>query len=139
MSYETVSYNGAQAMEISGFKRTVTSFQEAENSVLCSLNLLNVTQNLIFTLGIALIIGLSGYQIFLGKHSIATFVSLLAYFSQLHAPLAFFGSFYNQVQNNLVDAERMLALVSVFRTACNPRLKLIARIVPTQTWNHRSS
>lgn len=114
MSYETVSYNAAQAMEISGFKRTVTSFQEAENSVLCSLNLLNVTQNLIFTLGIALIIGLSGYQIFLGKHSIATFVSLLAYFSQLHAPLAFFGSFYNQVQNNLVDAERMLALVRFF-------------------------
>ena len=39
-------------------------------------------------------------------------VSILAYFSQLQGPLAFFGSFYTMVQNNMIDAERMLELVS---------------------------
>ena len=48
------------------------------------------------------------------------FVSLLAYISQLQAPLAVFGSFYNQVQNNLVDAERMLALVSISQQVEHP-------------------
>ena len=79
--------------------------------MLFSLNLLNVTQNLIFTFGMGLVAFLSAYQISIGRQTVAMFVSLLAYFSQLQAPLAFFGSFYNQVQNNLVDAERMLALV----------------------------
>ncbi|GMG07374.1 unnamed protein product [Aspergillus oryzae] len=41
---------------------------------------------------------------------VAMFVTLLTYLAQLQAPLNFFGSFYTQVQNNLVDAERMLAL-----------------------------
>ena len=133
MSYETVCYNGAIAIEASGFRRSVKIFQEAEFSVLLSLNLLNVTQNVVFTLGVALVVGLSAYQIFLGKHSVATFVSLLAYFSQLHAPLAFFGSFYNQVQNNLVDAERMLDLVSLPDSVRNPRMQLMNGIVQLYT------
>lgn len=70
-----------------------------------------MTQNLVFTIGVALLVLLSAYQISTGRQTVATFVSLLAYFTQLQGPLAFFGSFYNQVQNNLVDAERMLALV----------------------------
>lgn len=111
MSYETVCYNGAFATETSNFRKVVNAFQEAEYSVLFSLNFLNVTQNMIFTFGMALIVFLSAYQISVGRQTVAMFVGLLAYFSQLQAPLAFFGSFYNQVQNNLVDAERMLALV----------------------------
>lgn len=112
MSYETVYYNGAVPTELSNFQTVIVAFQKAEYSVLFSLNLLNITQNLIFTLGVIPVVLLSSYQISIGIHNVAMFVSLLAYFSQLQAPLAFFGSFYNQVQNNLVDAERMLALVS---------------------------
>ena len=33
------------------------------------------------------------------------------YFAQLQAPLAFSGSFYNQVQHDMVDEERMLTLL----------------------------
>ncbi|CAD6577321.1 MAG: hypothetical protein ASARMPRED_008216 [Alectoria sarmentosa] len=109
-SYETVCYNGALATETTNFQKVVKAFQGAEFPVLFSLNLLNVTQNLIFTFGMGLVAFLSAYQISIGRQTVAMFVSLLAYFSQLQAPLAFFGSFYNQVQNNLVDAERMLAL-----------------------------
>ncbi|KAJ4357163.1 uncharacterized protein N0V89_001738 [Didymosphaeria variabile] len=50
------------------------------------------------------------------------FVSILAYFTQLQAPLQFFGSFYNQVQNNLIDAERMLALNAKEIMRCDGRI-----------------
>lgn len=114
MAYETVHHNSAIGMVTDKFRQVVSAFQVAEYSVLFSLNGLNVVQNLIFTFGIALIVLLSAFQISIGQHDVAFFVALLAYFNQLRAPLAFFGSFYNQVQNNLVDAERMLDLVSLF-------------------------
>ena len=133
-AYETVCYNSAFATENSNFQKVVRAFQEAEFSVLFSLNLLNVTQNSIFTIGMTLIVFLSAYQISLKRQTVASFVSLLAYFAQLQAPLAFFGSFYNQVQNNLVDAERMLALVryhpeSHFRALICSKFKYKTRIV----------
>jgi ATP-binding cassette, subfamily B, vacuolar membrane transporter HMT1/ACLQ len=112
MAYETVHHNSAVLSEVFKFRSLVRSFQRAESSVLLSLNLLNVIQNFIFILGLILVCVLSAYQISVGDHSVSDFVTLTTYFAQLHAPLAFFGSFYNQVQNNLVDAERMLDLVS---------------------------
>ena len=42
---------------------------------------------------------------------VSDFVTLIVYFAQLQAPLAFFGTYYTMVQNNLIDAERMLDLV----------------------------
>ena len=112
MSYETVHHNNAVGSELSKFQILVKAFQNAEFSVLFSLNSLNAAQNLIFTFAVMLACLLSAYQISLDLHQVAMFVALLTYLAQLQAPLTFFGSFYTQVQNNLVDAERMLALVS---------------------------
>ncbi|MCJ1401064.1 hypothetical protein MMC11_004276 [Xylographa trunciseda] len=109
-SYETVHHNSAMEAEASKFETYVQGYQASEFSVLLSLNGLNIVQNSVFTLGTLFVVLLSAYQISLGTQSIAQFVSMLAYFAQLQAPLAFFGSFYNQVQNNLIDAERMLDL-----------------------------
>ncbi|UKZ72373.1 hypothetical protein TrVFT333_000002 [Trichoderma virens FT-333] len=71
--------------------------------------MLNAVQNLIFTLGVAVVSLLSAYNISSGAEDVALSVSLIAYLAQLQAPLGFFGSFYTQIQNNLIDAERMLA------------------------------
>jgi ATP-binding cassette, subfamily B, vacuolar membrane transporter HMT1/ACLQ len=111
LSYEPVHHNGALPMEARRFENHVRSFQSAEFSVLLSLNALNIAQNTILTLGVLLVILFSALQISIGLHTVSMFVGILAYFTQLQAPLQFFGSFYNQVQNNLVDAERLLDLV----------------------------
>lgn len=113
MAYETVHHNCAVHLELSKFRSLVEYFQRAEYYVLFSLNGLNAIQNFIFILGVVLVCLLSGYQISIGVLRVSDFVTLITYFAQLQAPLAFFGSFYNQVQNNLVDAERMLDLVSL--------------------------
>lgn len=112
MSYETVHHNSALSQDSANFASHVDAYQRSESSVLLSLSILNITQNSILTLGVLLVVSLSAFQISRGHQTVAMFVSILAYFTQLQAPLQFFGSFYNQVQNNLIDAERMLALVS---------------------------
>lgn len=111
ISYETVHHNGAVRIEVDRFGRHVAAYQKSEFLVLFSLNFLNITQNMVLTLGILLVTLISALEISVGMHTVAMFVGTLGYFSQLQAPLQFFGSFYNQVQNNLVEAERMLDLV----------------------------
>ena len=118
MSYETVHHNDALSLETERFSGHVGSYQTAEYSVLLSLNVLNITQNAILTLGVLLVILLAAFEISSSTLTVATFVSILAYVTQLQAPLQFFGSFYNQVQNNLIDAERMLSLVSYATLFC---------------------
>ncbi|KAH8773852.1 P-loop containing nucleoside triphosphate hydrolase protein [Diaporthe sp. PMI_573] len=111
LSYETVHQSGAVSMEISRYEKLISYFQKAEYDVFFSLNLLNVVQNSVFTLGILVACYWNAYQISMDLHKVATFVTLLTYLAQLQAPLNFFGSFYTRsVQNNLVDAERMLEL-----------------------------
>ena len=98
-------------MEISRYTNIISHFQKSEYNVLFSLNLLNAVQNGVFTLGTLLVCYLNAYQISMNMQDVSMFVTLLTYLAQLQAPLNFFGSFYTQVQNNLVDAERMLELV----------------------------
>ena len=112
-SYETVHYSSAATAEISRFSRFMNIFQKAEFKVSVSLSLLNAVQNAVFTLGTLLVCYLNAYQISVDMQDVATFVTLLTYLAQLQAPLNFFGTFYTMVQNNLVDAERMLELVSI--------------------------
>ncbi|KAK8044767.1 ABC transporter [Apiospora rasikravindrae] len=111
LSYETVHQNDAVPTELGRYSRLITHFQEAEYRVFFSLNLLNGVQNSIFTMGTLLACYLNAYQISIDLHHVSMFVTLITYLAQLQAPLNFFGSFYTQVQNNLVDAERMLELV----------------------------
>ncbi|KAH6646692.1 ABC transporter [Truncatella angustata] len=110
MAYETVQHNCAVKSETERFKEQVTVYQRAERIVYWSLNAMNLTQSSIFTVGTALIVVLSAYKISTGQESIASFVTLMTYFSQLQAPLNFFGTYYTMLQNNLIEAERMLDL-----------------------------
>ncbi|RWA08688.1 hypothetical protein EKO27_g6420 [Xylaria grammica] len=110
LSYETVHHSGAIHTEISRYEGLMHPYQRAEYRVLFSLNALNAVQNGVFTLGTLLLCYLNAFQISTDLQQVPMFVTLLTYLAQLQAPLNFFGSFYTQVQNNLVDAERMLEL-----------------------------
>jgi ABC-type transport system involved in Fe-S cluster assembly fused permease/ATPase subunit len=118
MSYETVHHNGAVPIETERFGDHVVEYQKAEWRVLFSLNILNIAQNMILTIGVLLVVVISSLQIAVGIQTVAMFVGILGYFTQLQAPLQFFGSFYSQVQNNLIDSERMLDLVRLHRRDC---------------------
>jgi ATP-binding cassette, subfamily B, vacuolar membrane transporter HMT1/ACLQ len=92
MAYETVQHNCAVKVETEKFRDQVTIYQKAERLVQLSLNLLNVTQSSVFTLGTALIVALSAYKISIGQQKVSEFITLISYFAQLQAPLSFFGT-----------------------------------------------
>ncbi|TRX95056.1 hypothetical protein FHL15_004141 [Xylaria flabelliformis] len=110
MAYETVQHNCAVPAETEKYKGHVITYQKAERLVQLSLNFLNLIQSSVFTIGVAMIVVVSAYKIAHGQQSVSDFVSLITYFAQLQAPLNFFGTFYTMLQNNLIEAERMLEL-----------------------------
>ncbi|KAK3312305.1 P-loop containing nucleoside triphosphate hydrolase protein [Apodospora peruviana] len=110
MAYETVQHNCAVGPETARFRGQVVNYQMAERLVQWSLNGLNLTQSSIFSIGTALLVAVSAYKISIGQQTVSEFVSLIVYFTQLQGPLNFFGTYYTMLQNNLIEAERMLDL-----------------------------
>ncbi|KAH7322586.1 putative transport protein [Stachybotrys elegans] len=110
LAYETVQHNCAIPREAQRFKDHVVVYQRAERLVQWSLNGLNLTQSSIFTVGTALLVGVSAYKISIGEQTVGDFVTLINYFVQLQGPLNFFGTYYTMLQNNLIEAERLLDL-----------------------------
>ncbi|KAL9029514.1 MAG: hypothetical protein Q9196_002252 [Gyalolechia fulgens] len=110
MSYETVKYFNAEDYEFSRYRNAVRDYQRAEYKVLISLNIMNVSQNLVFTLGLMVTCFIAAYQVTTGQRKVGRFVALLTYMAQLQGPLNFFGTFYRSIQSAMINSERMLEL-----------------------------
>lgn len=110
VSYETVKYFNAEQYEFSRYRNAVRDFQRAEYKVLMSLNVMNVSQNLVFTLGLLITCFIAAYQVTTGQRNVGSFVALLTYMAQLQGPLNFFGTFYRSIQSAMINSERMLEL-----------------------------
>lgn len=109
-NYETVKYFNAEEWEFKRYEEAVKTYQSAEWKAMTSLNVMNISQNLIFTMGLLATCLLSAYRVTTGKATVGSFVALLTYMAQLQSPLNFFGTLYRSLQSNLVNAERMLEL-----------------------------
>lgn len=110
VSYETVKYFNAEAYEFDRYRDAVNKFQKAEYKVLFSLNLMNITQNMVFMLGLLVTCFISAYQITTGQQDVGKFATLITYMGQLQSPLNFFGTFYRMIQSAMINSERMLEL-----------------------------
>jgi len=109
-SYESVKYFNAEAYEFSRYRSAVSAFQKMEYKVIISLNVLNISQNMVFMTGHLLTSFLMAYQVTTKKREVGDFVTLLTYMAQLQAPLNFFGSFYRGIQSAMISGERLLEL-----------------------------
>lgn len=110
VSYETVKYFNAEEYEFERYKKAVTTYQAAEYEVMTSLNLMNISQNAIFMLGLMITSFIAAYQVTTGALDVGGFVTLNAYMAQLQAPLNYFGTFYRMIQSAMINSERMLEL-----------------------------
>lgn len=110
VSYETVKYFNAEAYEFNRYREAVKKYQNAEYKVLFSLNIMNVSQNMVFMLGLLVTCFIAAYQITTGEQEVAKFVVLVTYMGQLQQPLNFFGTFYRMIQSAMINSERMLEL-----------------------------
>ncbi len=110
VSYESVKYFNAEAYEFKRFRDAVCAFQKQEYTLHISLNIMNIVQNLVFTLGLMITCFIAAYQVTIGQRPVGDFVSLLTYMAQLQAPLNFFGTFYRSIQMAMINSERLLEL-----------------------------
>jgi len=83
IAYETVKYFNAEDYEFRRYRNAVKAYQKAEYRVLLSLNVMNVSQNVVFTLGLLVACFLAAYQVNQGDIKVGGFVALLAYLAQL--------------------------------------------------------
>jgi ABC-type transport system involved in Fe-S cluster assembly fused permease/ATPase subunit len=109
-SYETVKYFNAEDYEFRRYRSAVTAFQKMEYKVTISLNILNISQNMVFMTGLLVTSFIAAYQVTTGVRDVGDFVSLMTYMAQLQQPLNFFGSFYRGVQSAMISGERLLEL-----------------------------
>lgn len=110
VSYETVKYFNAEQYEFKRYRGAVQDYQTAEYKVLISLNVLNVSQNLIFMLGLLVMCFIAAYQVTTGRRKVGDFVALLTYMAQLQNPLNYFATFYRSIQSAMINSERLLEL-----------------------------
>ncbi|KAF1809423.1 hypothetical protein P152DRAFT_476551 [Eremomyces bilateralis CBS 781.70] len=110
VSYETVKYFNAEPYEYNRYRQAVLKFQSAEYKVLYSLNLMNVTQNMVFMIGLMVACFIAAFQVTTNQLRVGKFVTLLTYMAQLQQPLNFFGTFYRMIQSAMINSERMLEL-----------------------------
>lgn len=96
IAYETVKYFNAEAYEFNRYKEAVVAYQKAEYYVMFSLNVLNVTQNLMFTSGLVVACYLIAYQVTNGQARVGDFVTLLTYMAQLQGMLTILTRLYTR-------------------------------------------
>lgn len=109
-AWDTVKYFNAEAYEFGRYRTSIVVMQGFEYWVQVTLAFLNTVQGALFMLALLSACFIEAYQVAQGYESVGRFVILISYMAQLQAPLNFFGTFYRTIQNNLINAERMLEL-----------------------------
>ena len=109
-SWDTVKYFNAEEYEFDRYRKSIKLMQGFEFFVDLTLALMNTVQGTLFMVALLCVCFIEAYQVSTGYQSVGNFVTLLIYMAQLQAPLNFFGTFYRAIQNNLINAERMLEL-----------------------------
>ena len=68
---------------------------------------------MIFTIGMTIVMAMSGAAVLRGEQTIGDFVLINALLMQLSIPLNFIGFVYREIKQGLVDIEAMFALLDV--------------------------
>ncbi|KAJ1825429.1 ATP-binding cassette-type vacuolar membrane transporter Hmt1, partial [Coemansia sp. RSA 2703] len=110
MNFETVKYYNAEKFECKEFTQAVDDYQVAEWFSNTTVNLMNLGQNMIVQLGLLAGALLSAHCVYEGEMTVGDFSMLLAYITQLYAPLSWFGTYYRVIQKNFIDMEKLLEL-----------------------------
>ncbi|KAL5524042.1 hypothetical protein ACEPAG_8215 [Sanghuangporus baumii] len=111
LNYETVTYFGGESFENERYSNAIKDYQALEYRVILSLNLLNLVQNLLMTIGFLVGGMIVALRVTNGLSSASEFVVFVTYLAQLYGPLNQLGFIYRQIITSLVDTERLLKLL----------------------------
>ena len=113
LNFETVKYFGNEAHEARRFDGARARYERAAVRSQVTLNMLNLGQALIISLGLALVMLMAADGVQKGTMTVGQFVLVNTYLMQLYQPLNFLGFVYREIKQGLVDMESMFRLMSV--------------------------
>jgi ATP-binding cassette, subfamily B, heavy metal transporter len=111
LNYETVKYFGAEQREALRYDKSMASYEKSAIKTYTSLAILNSGQAIIFTLALMLCMVLSARDVIAGTNTIGQFIMVNALMLQLFIPLNFMGTVYREIQQALVDIDKMMSVL----------------------------
>lgn len=113
LNFETVKYFGNEEHEYRRFDSSMAKYEKAATKTFTSLAVLNSGQAIIFSIGMTVVMVMSGMGVANGKLTVGDFVLANALLIQLYIPLNFMGTVYRDIKQGLIDIEAMFNLLEV--------------------------
>ncbi|XP_028394776.1 ATP-binding cassette sub-family B member 6, mitochondrial-like isoform X2 [Dendronephthya gigantea] len=111
LNFETVKYYNAEDYEVGRYNEAIEDYQDSEWQSMASLNLINVVQNFIVTIGLLAGAIYCGHLVINGTLKVGDFVLFITYIVQLYQPLNYFGTYYRFIQQSFIDMENIFDLM----------------------------
>ena len=111
LNYETVKYFGNERHEARRFDEARARYEKAAVASQVTLNMLNLGQAVIISIGLAFIMLMAAGGVRDGSMTVGKFVLVNTYLMQLYVPLNFLGFLYREIKQGLVDMENMFQLL----------------------------
>jgi ATP-binding cassette subfamily B protein len=118
LNYETVKYFSAEEREATRYDRSMERYERASVKTYTSLAVLNIGQNVIFTIGLTATMLMCAIGVRNGTNTVGDFVMVNAMMIQLYQPLNFMGMVYREIKQAVIDIEKMFGML-----ARNPEVK----------------
>jgi ATP-binding cassette, subfamily B, heavy metal transporter len=113
LNYETVKYFNNEAHEATRYDKAMFRFTEASEKAQLSLSILNTGQAVIITLGVVSAMALAAYHVSVQVMTLGDLVIVNGFLIQLAVPLNLLGTVYREINQALVDMEKMFDVLHV--------------------------
>ncbi len=113
LNYETVKYFNNEAHEASRYDKAMVRFAEASEKAQLSLSVLNTGQAVIIVFGLVAVMILAAYHVSQGVMTIGDLVVVNGFLTQLYVPLNLLGTVYREINQALIDMEKMFDVLGV--------------------------
>ena len=110
-NYETVKYFNNEAYEARRYDAQMAKWEAAQVKSQVSLSFLNLSQALVISIGVALMMWRATAGVANGSMTVGDIVLVNAFLIQLYIPLNFLGVLYREIRQSLTDIERMFNLL----------------------------
>jgi ATP-binding cassette subfamily B protein len=110
LNYETVKSFGGEDRSVAGYARALDVYGRANIKAAQSLNLLNLVQSGVMSIGLGVMAVLAGAEAAQGRMGPGDVTAVVLILINLYAPLNILGFAYREIRQSLIDMEAMLDL-----------------------------
>jgi ATP-binding cassette subfamily B protein len=113
LNYETVKYFNNEGHEARRYDKAMVRFADASEKAQLSLSVLNAGQAVIITIGLVAVMALAATHVSAGTMTLGDLVVVNGFLVQLYVPLNLLGTVYREINQALVDMEKMFDVLHV--------------------------